>query len=209
MNDYDKMTKELKRIRYWIILLLAISVMFVVAFYFLKFHMRSITDNPTEWGNFGDYFNGMLSPIIGIINTVILIYIAIVGNGLSFKIQEQSEKNQKEIFKGQVINGIVKQLNLNFDGMISAISKKEIKDFNENWYKINGQIEIIQNVLKDLNIISLKDDFDKLCEDINEHNNSEEIHLCINTEEIKKMLELRNGFITILFSGLLKTDTHE
>lgn len=59
----------------WIIT--AILIAASVGTYIYNFCGRSVSDNPEQWGQFGDYLGGILNPIISLINLVVLTYISI------------------------------------------------------------------------------------------------------------------------------------
>jgi hypothetical protein len=51
------------------------SIVLLILLYFLNFKDIPISKDTSSWGAFGDYFGGVLNPIIGIINIAILINI--------------------------------------------------------------------------------------------------------------------------------------
>ncbi len=48
-----------------ILIFVGLLVISVVGFYFLRFGGNPISNNPNDWGPFGDFFGGVLNPIIG------------------------------------------------------------------------------------------------------------------------------------------------
>ena len=45
--------------------------------FILNFRNNEISDKPEVWGQFGDYFGGIMNPIVSIINLIILTYLSI------------------------------------------------------------------------------------------------------------------------------------
>jgi len=74
--------------------LLVASVAFTfLGLYFFKFH-ASLSNQSADWGNFGSYINGVLSPILLFLT---LIYIA-----NTLKAQKESQAEQSEGISGQI-----------------------------------------------------------------------------------------------------------
>ncbi len=54
-----------------------ISLFITIGAYFLKFYNSSFSNDPANWGQFGDYIGGILNPIISLLNLIILTYLSI------------------------------------------------------------------------------------------------------------------------------------
>lgn len=52
-------------------------VIITAAAFLLKFWENKISDDPAVWGQFGDYFGGILNPMLSLINLIILTYLSI------------------------------------------------------------------------------------------------------------------------------------
>jgi len=76
-------SSEIKKLA---ILVASVAVTFL-GLYFFKFH-ASLSERPADWGSFGSYINGVLSPILLFLT---LIYIA-----NTFKAQKESQAEQIE-----------------------------------------------------------------------------------------------------------------
>lgn len=55
----------------------AICFISIIGTYWANFHEYGRSNDPERWGQFGDYFGGILNPIISILNLIILTYITI------------------------------------------------------------------------------------------------------------------------------------
>jgi len=62
-----------------LILLWSSSLIFIIitiGSFLLKFSENKISNDPAVWGQFGDYFGGILNPILSLINLIILTYLS-------------------------------------------------------------------------------------------------------------------------------------
>ena len=65
-------------------------ILIVIAAYVVNFSKMSISTKSGDWGTFGDYFGGIMNPLIGILNLIILIYITFVifQNSLNYNMRK-------------------------------------------------------------------------------------------------------------------------
>lgn len=69
----------MKNFKTYLIIAISITVLFILIpflFYIYNFWENEISNSSSDWGTFGDYFGGLLNPIIGIANIAILIIIS-------------------------------------------------------------------------------------------------------------------------------------
>jgi hypothetical protein len=113
------MKKAMKIIikRYWGIILIIIAYGFLLYEYFSHFHTDYSNSNG-DWGTFGDFLGGSLSPLIGIIS-IFLTY-----NIIKSQSQESKQTEFKNIF--QIL----------FD---SIADKEEIIEIEKKGLKLSGQ----------------------------------------------------------------------
>lgn len=77
----------------------AIILLFIpLIFYIITFRTHSISQNPSDWGAFGDYIGGVLSLLLSIYTTGLLIYITILLNKKDSK-EAQIRKNKDIKYK--------------------------------------------------------------------------------------------------------------
>lgn len=82
--------------KYWAqIIILSVAVVPFIA-YFCQFHSYAISDNPEDWGLFGDYIGGFGSVVV----SVLAIY-------ASFILQRRSDKNYE---RKKILTHIYKQV---------------------------------------------------------------------------------------------------
>lgn len=133
-----------------------------------NFGRNEISNDIQDWGSFGDYFGGLLNPIIGIASLVILGYISLLISRYGAKENESLfikelkittydqlineyliMLNQLEIINSSV-NGILSELNIELNKN-NGTDKKEIL---RNLIKENGKIHLIDNACVKLNSFS-------------------------------------------------------
>lgn len=123
--------------------LIVIIVLFIIGIYAYNLAGNGISNDPERWGQFGDYFGGVLNPILTIFNLILVVY-------LTFKISD-IEKNRNEnllaenvrplgLFSFELSKDMLK-INLHNVGLGPLIIKefkiyhisgnKEIADFHE------------------------------------------------------------------------------
>ena len=60
-----------------------------IYFYVKDFHQFSRSTNPSDWGTFGDYFGGILNPIISFFTLLVTIFIAVYINKIERRNHEE------------------------------------------------------------------------------------------------------------------------
>lgn len=84
----------------------AVIIVSVLGFYYFQFN-RNLSDDPGVWGQFGDYFGGVVNPLLGFVTLIIVIRSAIVQMDAAAKANEilldqqkllRAEKFQKEFY---------------------------------------------------------------------------------------------------------------
>lgn len=53
------------------------SILFTIYFYYCQFGDGKISNDPEKWGQFADYFGGILNPLLSLLNLIILTYLSI------------------------------------------------------------------------------------------------------------------------------------
>jgi uncharacterized membrane protein len=70
----NKSTKNLIRAG---ITISIVAILIPIGFYIYDFGGRPRSENPAEWGTFGDFFGGILNPIISMLTLIVTVIIAI------------------------------------------------------------------------------------------------------------------------------------
>ncbi|WP_394665931.1 hypothetical protein [uncultured Chryseobacterium sp.] len=75
--------------------LLIFCITIVVGIYVYNLWGNGISDDPEQWGQFGDYFGGVLNPILTIFNLILVVY-------LTFKISYLEKNRNKSLLAENV-----------------------------------------------------------------------------------------------------------
>jgi uncharacterized membrane protein len=87
------------------------AIALVIVAYILKFSRYSISKDPQLWGSFGDYFGGILNPLIGVLNLGVLIYITYQISTAEGTRNENELANQKNFALYSLKHDSLKELN--------------------------------------------------------------------------------------------------
>ena len=139
---------ERKRIVYYTAMIILVALTFFI--YFWKFH-GELSDDSYIWSNFGNYINGLLSPLLTIINIVVFIELTIAISQMEEQRSKQAIENEKQLLlmqlRKQEIDKFVQQMNRIYDGhttkeRIEALQQviDYLTSFSEvgyKWFNIN------------------------------------------------------------------------
>lgn len=103
----------------------------MVGFYLLNFHSH-ISKDTQVWGTFGDYFGGILNPLIGILNLIILIFITFQINKLESVRGDHELSVQKTIALYSLKHDALKELNI----ILEQVQPEFVKSDKESKLKI-------------------------------------------------------------------------
>lgn len=118
-------------------------ILVVVIPYLMNFN-GGVSNETQVWGAFGDYFGGILNPILAIINIGILIYLTFLIN----KIDTNRANKELEIQKKIAVYGL---------------KHDALKEFNNNLSKFQPEL-VKSNEHSELNIILHRNEFYSLIE---------------------------------------------
>ncbi|NYB31532.1 hypothetical protein [Pantoea agglomerans] len=91
------MSKEKAFIKY-IIFLFSCCLLFVIGFYLINFRESKISSNPSDWGVLGDYFGGVLNPLISLFTLIFLVKTYLTQKQ-EIQLNEVSSKEQRELLE--------------------------------------------------------------------------------------------------------------
>lgn len=111
--------------RYWMFIVPVFIIVITVATYCLKFGLVIMDNTPQNhlyerFGQFGDYFGGVLNPILAFINILLIVYY----QNNDFKKQQESQNNKAE--KDQILGLIAMHCSLR-DQLVLLEGGVEIK----------------------------------------------------------------------------------
>lgn len=103
-----------------------------IIIYVIRFYSNPLSDNPTEWGPFGDFVGGVLNPFLTLGNIFILGY-------LTYQIAQKDE------------NAEIKNLNLQRQLILSQLRQDAFKEYvqildtvihtyDDSWNQLNGSV---------------------------------------------------------------------
>lgn len=152
--EYEKQSNNLQR--NITIAIIAVTIC-CLGFYFYMFN-NGLSNDSNSWSNFGDYVNGVLTPIFTVINIYVFIKLTTAISRLEEKRYENSmeiedKRREKEIehekelllmqFRKQEIETFVKQINRIDNSPLDIVTLKEVanylKSFNDTgvkWFDI-------------------------------------------------------------------------
>lgn len=122
---------------FFIVLIILVVLAIPIIVYSIFFHSYTL-GNPTEWGVFGDFYSGILNPIITAITTALLIYITFLLN-----------KKDKEHNKDLIIIQLKKQI---IDKLVT---------YQQEIIAIRSQFDVKQDLIK-YKIAKNKNDYNNL-----------------------------------------------
>lgn len=120
---------------------ISIGAMFIVissysiAFIFL-FDKSKLSSSPSDWGTFGDYFGGLLNPLISFLNVYITIEIAKAVQSFS---REQSERHERVQLDQSKMQAAAQHS--------AALHQTQVQERITN-YQVEAQREMIKRQLK-------------------------------------------------------------
>ncbi|PAR91420.1 hypothetical protein [Vibrio cholerae] len=140
-----------------VLLIVIVAVSVVLGIYIFYFGEYEISNNPEKWGPFGDFFGGVLNPILAFFSFVALLYtihiqqkeLELTRVELSNSVSAQKKtadfaRCQNEISERQIIELEKSEKKNDIYKIISTIDKKTLTLLNSevNSYKTRGLIEL-------------------------------------------------------------------
>ena len=182
--------------KFSVIIILSITI--VLSLYFYMFH-NGLSSNSTSWSEFGDYINGVLTPILTILNIYVFVKLT---NSISERDSVRSEREmsyQKQIvlmqFRKDEIDSFLKIMN------DALVIKKET-----DVYELSEPVMYAMNYLETfattkLSLFNLNEESD-VARSIKEyHQKTKELYHCLienrntNRDSIIKMLNLKSFIV--------------
>jgi len=198
----DFTNKDLHSLKNILITVISISLILTIIIYLYYFNNGKVSTDSKDWGNLGDYISGILNPIIGIFNLIILVYIAIIANNFNSNLHNQSEKVQKGLAKKQIIFEISKSFIIDFEKLLITILEKDNNEYRKMCYKIDGHI----TSLIELKVFDSKNEYienlSKVCNLIGESYNPQQKKFIIDNTQINELSAFRKYFISTVFNNI-------
>lgn len=110
------------RTKYWIIIILGLSIAVSSILYFITFH-SGISSNPNDWMAFGNYFAGIAS----LLNVIVFTWLTIVINTADEKTKLRDRQHQAAIIKSQLrydeLKWLIAQFNMVYQADVPSMIK--------------------------------------------------------------------------------------
>lgn len=194
----------MKRFKLFIYIAIVLCSFFVIGFYFIHFH-GDLSCQQKDWSDFGTYVNGLLTPLLAIINIVVLVELTIAISKIDNNRSREEIKAQKDLLliqmRRQSIESFCLVMNQYFDnhslkedrGKVTSFASDYLKRFIDTDYKYFdfGQSEIVKH-----NICSLKLAIDIVHHDI-------ETGKGLNSEKYLHALTIKDKIINDLQANVL------
>ncbi|MGR5000947.1 hypothetical protein [Vibrio celticus] len=121
-----------------VIILALLSVVIAISIYSFYFYNYEVSQNPSEWASFGDFFGGVLNPVLSFLSLILVL--------VTIKQQKISLEQTSE------------QIKLSFDEMKKSVSAQEKQaDLAESQYgefvrknKVDDIVKFLRDVLLDV-----------------------------------------------------------
>jgi len=118
------------------------------------FHKNTISGSPQDWGVFGDYFGGILNPLLSFISICITIWLTAIINRFSKKNNESQIDAARRItliqLKHEALKELRNELNIHFDKWGENFSDGKAVD---NCSKIALEFKVNYNYLFNFNTL--------------------------------------------------------
>jgi len=138
-----------------LVLIAIVALVFSVLFFIIHFHNQNISTNIDDWGYFGSYFGGILSPFISLLSLIVIGYISyqIAKDDVSerrkqYVIQEKNEAH-KEILKYPSLYKLFYTDFLSEVGLYNAKLKRQRREVDEARLLIEKSDYLVHNYEKD------------------------------------------------------------
>lgn len=186
--------KELRKFLKVFGIILTIVLIIPSLFYIIIFGSGKFSNNPQIWGTFGDYFGGVLNPLLGLANLIIFIKLTLIVAENQDIATKQALSQEKKILISELMHDSAKELSFVLNSLaqkiISNIEKSEweilnvkqtITTFGNNYSYLFKKIDT-RDVVRDLNrmlndVVSKPFNKNKFASSFEEYLNSKDIFL--------------------------------
>lgn len=92
------MSRKTRQLIFGATLFVIVAIAAPIFFYVKDFHSLQRSTNPADWGTFGDYFGGILNPIISLLTLIVTIVIAVNISRIEKRNHEETVHNPVKPF---------------------------------------------------------------------------------------------------------------
>ncbi|MBO4613032.1 MAG: hypothetical protein J5671_07695 [Bacteroidaceae bacterium] len=194
----------MSRFKLIIYVVTALCTLFTIAVYLYHFH-DGFSNQLNDWSNFGNFFNGVLSPVLAIINIIILIELTIAISNIdktrtNAEIQAQTNLLLVQM-RRQSIESFCQVMNNYFDNKYIKEDRGKlnsfVSDYLQRFLDIDYKYFFFENELVKNKICHLKTLINII------HNDMEIKHL-LNEEKYLMAFELKYEIICALQANAIE-----
>ncbi len=163
--------KQARRYRYWTPAIILGLLSFPVITYLLKFYSHPISSTAAEWGQMGDFFGGMLNPILAFASFIALLYTVRIQSEELHLTREELKKSvyaQESSVKNQ-ISQLHQQRNTE--------EFKHLCEMLNSWFAVTERHEFAEKIVMD-SVVA--------CLEIRKMNEDSVLSAAVVTEVVKR-----------------------
>lgn len=133
LEENYKIELRTHRFKYSALNVFFASIALIVCAYLMKFGGRPFSDEPEQWGQMGDFFGGMLNPVLAFASFMALLYtIRLQSEELRLTREELAasriaQEDSSKALEGQLTNLQIQQFESTFFSLIGQIRMASIK----------------------------------------------------------------------------------
>jgi hypothetical protein len=153
-KDFKKRFPKSWAVRNFAYIILSIVIIFCLAlslyatrYFYITFAKSPISNDPANWGLFGDYFGGTLNPIFSLINICITIWLTLLINRLANYNSNAQINITRQVtlmqLRHESLNNLRNKLNDDFD----------------KWRSNTDDLFLAKSCLRTLNLFSINYDY--------------------------------------------------
>jgi len=114
-------------------------LLIVVGMYCYNFGSSELSDNNDDWSTFGDYFGGIINPVVGIVNLALLYYITVlVSKSDDERLSANFLKESYDLFNEKVADLDFDNPPIEFHNKLASFGGFIIQFYRENEYLIRN-----------------------------------------------------------------------
>lgn len=133
-----------------------------ITFFLGKFSGKTISENISDWGNFGDYIGGFIGTIIAIANLYIFVRLTIMASEIQKSLSERELHHQREAQNRDFRNQTILNLTNILDTLLESIHSLK-REMNVSHSKLGRKGK---QGLQCSDIIGVKSNFKGVCKNI-------------------------------------------
>lgn len=119
----------MKKVEIWVAVIAFVAAMVAVCTYAFFFHLQEI-GGPEQWGQFGDYFGGVINPIIGLVTVILIVITLKVTRDEAKSTRNEMDAQLKHLSTQAVLSDMYRRLEglmLEWDRRLSVVAPHSLQ----------------------------------------------------------------------------------